>query len=453
MNTVTVDLSLKKGKINPMHGVNNGPVLSRSIGNGEWFEKAHIPYARLHDSALCPAYGGCHTVDVLNIFPDFDADPFAPGSYDFAMTDKYIADIVSVGTEPFYRLGASIEHGVKKYQIYPPRDYKKWAQICEGIIRHYTEGWADGFYYKIEYWEIWNEPDTGYKQGNSPTWRGTMDEFFEFFKTALIYLKGRFPNLKIGGPALCSVTDSRDILEDMMTYLTEGERAPLDFFSWHLYGSTPDEFERKIKTVKEVLGKYGYSEAESILNEWNYVRDWSDMVQSYDTITSQKGASFTAGAMCVSQQNGLDKLMYYDARPCPFNGMFHWYSKKPLKGYYPFLMFDKLYLLKEETECASDSGNVYACSAANGGSAALMLTYFDDDDKAGEKEIKLDISGFDADDDIKLTYYLLDKDHDCEAVREEIYGGKRIMPRIKMNNYDVVLIELEKTQYRKETVK
>ncbi len=444
MTEIKVDIGKKIGAIRPMHSVNNGPIMSRNIGNAKWFEMAHIPYARLHDSAFCNAYGGCHTVDVLNIFPDFDADPYDPASYDFACTDKYLSDIISVGTEPFYRLGASIEHGVKKYQIYPPKDFTKWAQICEGIIRHYTEGWADGFNYKIEYWEIWNEPDTGYKQGDSPTWRGTMDEFFEFFKTALIYLKGRFPHLKIGGPALCSVTDSRDILEDMMTYLTKGERAPLDFFSWHLYGYTPNEFERKIKLVDEVLAKYGYIETESILNEWNYVKDWGNILESYETITSLKGASFVAGAMCVSQQNGLDNLMYYDARPCTFNGMFHWQSKNPLKGYYPFLMFDKLYQLGTEAECITESDKVFACAGVNDTKAAIMLTYFDDDNDAEAKEIKLDITGFGGSEDTRLTCYLLDEAHDCEIVREEIYGGKRIMPRIKTENYSVMLIELEK---------
>lgn len=443
MCTIKVDLAKKTKKINPMHSVNNGPILGRNIGNAKWFELAHIPYARLHDSAACGGYGGCHTVDILNIFPDFDADPYDPESYDFAMTDKYLSDIISVGTEPFYRLGATIEHGVKKYQIYPPKDFTKWAQICEGIIRHYTEGWADGFNYKIEYWEIWNEPDTGYKEGNSPTWRGTMDQFFEFFKTALIYLKDKFPHLKIGGPALCSVTDSRDILEDMMAYLIEGERAPLDFFSWHLYGTSPDEFERKIKVVDEVLKKYGYTETESILNEWNYVKDWNNILESYDTIGSLKGASFTAGAMCVSQQHGLDNLMYYDARPCAFNGMFHWLSKEPLKGYYPFLMFDKLYQIGTETECVTDYDKLYACSAMNDGKAAIMFTYFDDNNNAPEKEVKIDISGFDISSDVKLTYYLLDEESDCEVIREEICTGKRIIPHMKLKNYSVVLIELE----------
>ena len=63
----------------------------------------------------------------------------------------------------------------------------KWAEICEHIIRHYNEGWADGFYYNIEYWEIWNEPD------NSQMWTGTPEEFYELYRVAANHLKSCFP--------------------------------------------------------------------------------------------------------------------------------------------------------------------------------------------------------------------------------------------------------------------
>lgn len=445
METIKIDFKKNVGKIRPMHSVNNGPVISRNMSNGEWFREANIPYARLHDSAFCSSYGGAHTVDISGVFPDFDKDPYDPKSYDFTLTDKYIADILAVGTKPFYRLGASIEHYVKKYYILPPRDFKKWAQICEGIIRHYTEGWADGFYYDMEYWEIWNEPDTGYKENNSPTWTGTMEQFFELFQITLKHLKEKFPHLKIGGPALCSVTDSIDIFEDMMKYLTkDGKKTPLDFFSWHMYGADPGEFERKIKLVDNMLKKYGYEETESILNEWNYVKDWSSMKENYNTIMSIKGAAYTAAAMCVCQRCGLDHLMYYDARPCAFNGMFRAYTLEPLKGYYPFWMFDKIYRLQNEAESLVNSDKLFACASQKEHHAAVMIVYFDDDDTAEAKDVKVDISGFYDKEGVVVSYILLDATHDCKVVRQESYSGVRLMPLIHMSNHSVVLLQLEK---------
>ena len=66
-----------------------------------------------------------------------------PASYDFVETDDYLKTMRAAGTEPFYRLGQSIEHWIKKYGVNPPADFDKWAAICEHIVRHYNEGWAD----------------------------------------------------------------------------------------------------------------------------------------------------------------------------------------------------------------------------------------------------------------------------------------------------------------------
>ena len=91
----------------------------------------------------------------------------------------------------------SIEWGSKKYSSVVPPDLHKWAQICEHIVRHYNEGWNNGFHYGIEYWEIWNEPE------NPSMWQGTKEQFFELYRVAANHLKSTFPQLKVGGYAGC----------------------------------------------------------------------------------------------------------------------------------------------------------------------------------------------------------------------------------------------------------
>ena len=158
MNIITVDISKSCGKMKPMHSVNNGPVYKfaedQRITNIDAYRDAGIPYARNHDAAFNATYGGEHIVDVHAIFPDFDKDPYDENSYDFVLTDEYLKIIDFAGTKIFYRLGSKIEHQKKKYGTLPPKDFYKWAVICEHIIRHYNYGWADGFHYNIEYWEI-----------------------------------------------------------------------------------------------------------------------------------------------------------------------------------------------------------------------------------------------------------------------------------------------------------
>ena len=85
----------------------------------------------------------------------------------------------------FYRLGVTIENHawIKNYHAKPPRDFAKWARICEHIVRHYNEGWADGFKWNIKYWEIWNEPDGNKPTADGrpgPTWTGTNAQFLNF---------------------------------------------------------------------------------------------------------------------------------------------------------------------------------------------------------------------------------------------------------------------------------
>lgn len=150
METIKVDLAKKCAEFRLMNCVGNGPIHKRHAknqpsSNFEEYKAARIPYARNHDASYCASYGGEHTVDISAIFGNFDADLYDENNYDFACTDEYIEITEEAGTKTYYRLGQKIEHYIKKFNIHPPKDFKKWAIICEHIIRHYTEGWANGY--------------------------------------------------------------------------------------------------------------------------------------------------------------------------------------------------------------------------------------------------------------------------------------------------------------------
>ena len=260
MKEIIVDLGRSDGPIKPMNAVNNGPAGSkvRGTGNADAYAALEIPYARNHDASFYSPYGGEHIVDVHRIFKNFDADESDPASYVFGPTDNYVSETFAVGTKVFYRLGASIEHGYKQ-GTYPPADFHKWARICEHIIRHYTEGWADGFSYDIEYWEIWNEPECRNYDGSNPCWQGTDEQFIDFYEIAAKYLKSKFPHLKIGGPAFCS--SQMDNPTRRMFFEAVKERGiPLDFYSFHGYLKEPG----KVKNLSEYAVK-AFQEAEGLV--------------------------------------------------------------------------------------------------------------------------------------------------------------------------------------------
>lgn len=362
---VTVDPAQELGPIKLMNSVNNGPAVApvrgdQKRGNFEAYRAARFPMARLHDSINCVS-GGAHAVDVNAIFPDFEADETDPKNYDFVFTDHYLDSIVRTGTKIFYRLGQTIEHGPKKYGVLPPKDYAKWARICERIIRHYNEGWgwatdtapttrniAWSNQFNVVYWEIWNEPDLdafeNAADNTSPrNWGGSVTNFFSFYEVASKHLKGKFPNLKIGGPALCY---NRAWAARFLAYCRDN-RCPLDFFSWHVYATEPSQIVECCRHWRRELDRHGFSDTESILNEWNYVKGWvDDWVYSLEVESgrhNQKVAAFIAATMIDCQKVPLDHLMFYDARVnTSMNALFDRTTLWPMKGYYPYLCWQKL---------------------------------------------------------------------------------------------------------------
>lgn len=403
------------GRIKPMHAVNNAPVRPRSSqcrGNFDTFKQLALPYARTHDASLSEIYGSQHVLDVHCIFPDLTRDPDDPDAYDFINTDLYITTCFDADCEIYYRLGSSIENTPAKYGTVMPADPLKWARICEHIILHYTEGWANGYRYPIKYWEIWNEADLDADDAlDKRTWSGTAEEFFGFFKTVFLYLRKRFPSLKLGGPALARDLDwARRFLEHM----TAGERVELDFFSWHLYTVSPAKMLDQAKKVAELLKEFGYDHIERHLNEWNYIENWTtSFINSIRVIKGIKGAAYDLAFMIAGQNSpDIDMMMYYDARPDKeYNGLWDSDFMLPLKGYHAFDFFSCLYRLGKQAYLECDDDDIYALAASNGERSAVAVAYYTCDPNAAAKRLRITL-----DTEEKWELYLLDAAHDGERV-------------------------------------
>lgn len=448
MDRITVDFSKNCGVVKPMHSVNNGPVYKfaadQRVTNIHHYRAAGIPYARTHDASFCSTYGGEHIVDVNMIFTDWSKDATDPASYDFTLTDEYLRMIEAGGAKVYYRLGTKIEHWSKKYNTLPPADFHKWAVVCEHIIRHYIEGWADGYRMDIEYWEIWNEPDLD--PDDSPhkrCWGGTARQFYEFYCVAHKHLKACFPHLKIGGPACARFHE--DWLGGFFDELKRQEIVP-DFFSWHIYAATVEEEQERIRDVRGILDKYGFTKTESILNEWNYAKGWEgdEWIYTLKTEKGLKGSSFIAATMCMAQYENVDNLMFYDARPCAMNSLFNTdFIFECLKGYYPFYMFNQLYTQGTAVPVERESRDVWA-AAAKGEEQNLMLSYYTDDDSAADKTVAISLKGIKNDGAARLECYLLDETHDAALVHSETVTGDSAELELAMPKWSTYLVKIVK---------
>ena len=487
---VTVDITNAVRAVKPMHAVNNGPTVKKpggdqKCGNFEDYKAARIPFARTHDSINCVS-GGAHTCDISAIFPDFDADETDPKNYDFVFTDHYLDNIRRAGTEVFFRLGQTIEHGPKKYGVLPPKDYAKWARICEHVIRHYNEGWGWGLdkepttvniawsnQFNIVYWEIWNEPDLdretwsdtdpepdgGVPPKNPRCWGGTVLEFFKFYGTAAKHLKGKFPDIKIGGPA---ITGYLDWGERFLAYCRDNS-VPLDFFSWHIYATEPQRIVDRAVAARKLMDKYGFQKAESILNEWNYVKGWVDdwpySLEVESGRFNQKGAAFVMAAMADCQSNPVDMLMFYDARPGGMNIMFSRPTHQPMKGYYPFYAWSKLADCGTQVACtvregrgkASDAntGTVFksengkpvgsfravAAKGEDGSGALIVARYSEDNNVTDTAEVKVSIPGVSLS---RARCHLTDSIRTYTEVPLDLQGDGTAIIRMQPNSFAVV---------------
>ena len=457
---INIDFTKSKNKINPIHGVNNAPICGMDSSLFHYMKEAGIPFSRLHDTGFINKF-----VDICFVFPNFDADENLPESYDFAFTDVFIKELIKYGMEPFYRLGNTIENysNVKAYNVYPPKDFNKWARVAEHIIMHYNEGWANGFHYGIKYFEIWFEPDVDFDPNNiAQTWHGTREQYFEFYDIVSRHLKDRFGNkILVGGYASIGFKDNEvwdpnlegvdpkyanknypwayriDYAHKFLSFVKENH-CPLDYFSWHAYTFNMDDFASRINYARRILDKYGFENTPSVLNEWNVCvgvdkqnrispsvyRDENINIPGIETTGNvtrlgpeyrgtPRVVSAVLAAMITMQKLNVDIGCYYDARisTSEYCGLINPYDLTPFKTYYTFKNFNSAYRLGCEVETQSDDEDVFVLGARNEEKGVIIISNYSDI----PKKLNLNVKNVSPDDgeviitDSEYTYTMLDK--------------------------------------------
>lgn len=414
MDRIQIDFAKATGKaIKPLHGVNRP--FPQFEGRMASLMEIGVPCVRLHDCG--GAYGRNTLVDVPNLFRNFEADVDDPASYDFAFTDAYLQTIHASGMKILYRLGVTIEgwHKIKAYRISPPPDPFKWARICEHIIRHYNEGWAGGFHFNITHWEIWNEPD------NPDCWLGSREQFFELYRTSVNYLKRRFPQLQFGGYAGCGfyhLTRPEPELNALMKslsawfeaflrYVSAPETSSvLDFLSFHLYSTDPNEIGTHLRYARRRLDEAGFRDAELIVDEWNYAdRHLPDNINGV-LRKEMPGAAFVAGNFCIMQLNAANSACYYDADPTgSYGGLFYFPSRVPTPAFYAFKAFNEIYKQRKEVFSSTEGDQLFVCAGRSSEKSAAAIICSNTEKM---RTVTLDLTGAPA---VVRRCYILDKDH------------------------------------------
>ena len=73
-----------------------------------------------------------------------------------------------------------------------------------------------------------------------------------------------------------------------------------------------------------------------------------------------------------------------------------------------------------------------------------MLTRYDDNDEAEVKDIAIDFSIEKPCKKITIEYYVIDKNHNLDLVREEYFSAPSFKVYIKMPNFNTYMLKIRK---------
>ncbi len=110
--------------------------------------------------------------DPTSLFPDWSADVDDPASYNFAATDRWVESVHTIGAEVMFTVASSIPRNKL-----PAEDVELYGRVVEHIVRHYSQGWADGPARPVRIYEFGDQPDFGPLH-----FAGRPDEFYAMYR-------------------------------------------------------------------------------------------------------------------------------------------------------------------------------------------------------------------------------------------------------------------------------
>ena len=412
---VQVDFAKKIGTLKALNGVNGGPrTVGRHSGDLVTLHKeAGFPSVRLHDCN----WPHPDVVDIPTIFPLFHLDADDPQNYQFAKTDAYIKPIIENGASILFRMGVSIEHKAPRFHVAPPEDFEKWTKICVNILRHYNDGWADGFNYNIRHVEIWNEV------AGKEMWSGTQKQYFDLYRAAVTGIKKYNPKIKVGGPVASAVKSPE--VRPFLAYCQK-HKLSLDFFSWHSYGTeTVEPLIKRAHAARRLLDEYGFKETESWCTEWKRVLGgWKELrwkkVAPRHTVRkafarnrNHEAAAYIAAGLLQMQDAPIDMAYFYSADDSPWS-MFDVYGE-PGRAYFAMKAFHQFlqapHRVKVTGAPGKDEITIGAGLTTEKDEAMILASNF----RSETRKVRIDLQNLPWKGKVKVSTWRIDKDHELAA--------------------------------------
>jgi xylan 1,4-beta-xylosidase len=173
--------------------------------------------------------------------------------YSWTILDRIFDSFHAAGVKPLVEIGfmprdlsthpEPYRHNFPRGEIftgwaYPPKDYRKWAELVFQFVRHLRERYGDAEV-NTWLWEVWNEPDIGY-------WKGTPEEYFKLYDFSVDAIVRALPDARVGGPDSTGPASPKaseflrsflDHCAHQKSYANAQTGSRLDFIAFHPKGS------------------------------------------------------------------------------------------------------------------------------------------------------------------------------------------------------------------------
>ena len=206
--------------------------------------------------------------------------------YNFENFDKIYDTVIQNGYLPFMEISfcpEAMKKSEKTLMAYKastsvPASYEKWNNLIEKMIVHVIERYGIECVKKW-YFEVWNEPDLIFFDGD-------MEDYFELYDNTVLTIKKVNSDLKVGGPA----TSKCAWIGDFINHIEKGSEIsdfkplPCDFIATHAYPSDlpfytkahgdvklqkSDVLTKMFTEVKEKIENSSLKGIPLIMGEWN----------------------------------------------------------------------------------------------------------------------------------------------------------------------------------------
>lgn len=166
----------------------------------------------------------------------------------------------------------------KTWNTSPPKNPEIWEEVCYQYTKHIVERYGESV---VSQWycHCFNEADTStFFMSTQPwdDWRERVDGYFSMYEGFVHGVRRATDKIAVGGPALAGCLPFFDVFLKRV----KEKNLPLDFISWHYYGTSPEKLNdgsagfnvrdilRQHDQRLKIVQKNGFGDKPIVVDEW-----------------------------------------------------------------------------------------------------------------------------------------------------------------------------------------